>query len=103
MGGLTTTSSSLASGLALAHLRLPLNDRRRRHVEKIFKIIDSEGSGTLSKGQLWNYFQGQLFDDVKFKKRTKQDLFDELYSMFDTDGHGELTLDNWMSFYIDFS
>lgn len=82
--------------------RGPLSERRAAHVAKVFKSIDSDSKGSLSITDLWNNFKGDNFDDVKFKKRTKQQLFDELTDHIAPNGDGQVCLTTWTSFYEDF-
>jgi len=68
-------------------------------VEKVFRIIDAEQKGALTYGQLQGFFQAQNFDEVRFKKLTPQQLFDNVMKHFGVSEDRPISLADWIKVY----
>jgi Ca2+-binding EF-hand superfamily protein len=82
--------------------RVELNPNRLNHVKKVFQAIDFNNKGYVTKEDLWTWFQGQNFDEVKLKLKTKEQLFEELIKEMGLGTKNQLSLEDWINFYTDF-
>lgn len=71
-----------------------LTRKQRRAVERIFALIDLDGSGTVSKAEAVEF--GRVFvRDVVDAEEGVEQMFQEV----DADGDGQLSLDEWTAFF----
>lgn len=68
-------------------------------MKKVFGSIDAAQAGVLTYGQLLGFFQAQNFDEVRFKKLTKQQLFDNIMECFGVSEQKPISLADWVKVY----
>jgi len=87
----------------MARFRVKMNERRFNHVKLVWDTIVTEGSGTLNIKDLEAYYHAENFMDVKNKKYTQAEVFAELREYMPMDQNGNISFNDWVYFYVDFS
>lgn len=90
----------------LRSLREPLNDRRRKIVEKAFRMMDRDGSGFLDVKDIINIYDVSKHKDFKSGKKTKEAILTEFLQSFEGaagNRDGKISLPEFLDYYTDVS
>lgn len=89
----------------LSAIRDPLNERRRKLVDKAWRKLDSNHANSVSLRTLYENFNASKDKQVIEKKKTNDDIFDDFLSNFDnvekSDPNFQITYEDFFNYYTD--
>jgi len=89
----------------VAAIREPLNERRRKLVDKAWRKLDPDNLGWTNVRILYENFNGSKDKQVIEKKKTSDEVFSDLLSNFDkvnkADPNSKITYEEFVSYYTD--
>jgi len=87
-------------------LREPMNERRQKVVDKVYALLDKDGSGKLTVDDLKNIYQVDKHPEFIAGKKTKEELLKEFLNGFEgVQGNkdGIITKEEFYDYYLDMS
>lgn len=72
-------------------------------VDKAFKLMDKDGSGTLTVEDLTGRFNAKEHPLVKDGKITEHEVFSQMLESFNAGGDGRVTTVEWNEYYSELS
>lgn len=80
---------------------MPLNDRRKSLIIKVFQEMDPETKGYITLDTLRHQLRAENFDPVKFKKVSAEKYADSIIGLFNADDCGRVSVEEWLAFCAD--
>lgn len=102
----TTSDGNISYDEFVKGLAAPLNQRRAAMVQKVFKLLDKNNSGDITKDDVAGMFNGKKHPSVLKGEKTMDEVLDEFLNGFDGargNNDGVVTWAEWSGYYRDLS
>jgi len=80
-----------------------MSDRRKKHVNLVFEVLDKEHSNSLSIEEIDFHIPDEVLYDQKLVNGDRKCMLEYFFNLFDKNQSGQITFDEWFSFYDDVS
>jgi len=80
-----------------------MSERRKKHVQAIFDILDKDHTGSLNLEEVGWHIPDKYLYDQQLVNGDRETMLQYLFNLFDKDGSGLIHFNEWYSFYDDMS